>query len=344
MTGHQPATSGATTTAPLRRQPDVDKLCLRLHDIVVGRAAQEVLDLSPELTGLSVAVLPTWGWALSNIPVGKKDRDPAGGRYLLPVRYTYSTGPVVLVGDEGVEVDYAATGMGHDVAGTIVVRAGGTATTVARDGDLLLPDDWWTGPDVRDPASVLADLVEANTVAYWDTLNYLERLSHKAIARAAQSLRYEVDEQVPGQMLDPEAFDTVKNRLVYGDPDSSKPSSMCRLIERCVRPHTFIGGDPGHYLSIQVSREAMQAVRSALGDPRAGSRIRRIASDLAGPDGGDVDPLLLIEEYRRRHPNDDRVQLRQVLVALTLRPSPHSTAVPLLSEHEEPTGTVGRAA
>lgn len=314
-----------------RRHPDVDKLCARLHAINVGRAAQTILNDGSDLTGAVVAELPTWGWVHSNIPVGRKDHDPDGGRYLLPVRYTYSTGPVVLLGPEhrdGIEADYSGLGMGHDVAGTILITPAEVASH-SYDGDLLLPDDWHSGD--RDATSVLAELVENGKLAYWDLLDYLERLSHKAITRAAQSLRYEVDDKVPGQMLDPEALDTVKNRLVYGEPGSTKPSSMCRLLERCVKPHTFIGGDPGHYLTMQVSREAMQAVRSALGDPRTGSKIRRLAAEMSQAQDGDVDPLLLIEEYQRRHPKDV-VNLRRVLVALTLRPSPHSASMPLMGD------------
>lgn len=307
------------------RHPFVDNIVGLLQRVLAGRAAQECLDgmrLAPAGKDEQLFVLPTWGWAIAAIDVGRKDSIAGSDeRLLLPVRLVWEPGPVVrTVGTRRRKVSFSASGLGHTGAGEAMIDpVAGPGALV--DGSLEPSETW--GPIARGSRNVLAELqrlVADGHGAYWQVLSLLEQKAERALnfatSAAARDMHPAFDRS---QALDATTLETLRSVMVYGEHGQNTPSPVQRLVERCTAPTTFAQVDPERYILTSLRRDAREEVRKALGDPRIGNKIRTLAAEL-GPVGLDE----LIAAYRRHYPAD-RLSTSRAMAALVLRPHPNAS-------------------
>lgn len=316
------------------RHPWVDNICQLLERIILGREASKVLDRLGELNGgAELYVLPVWGWAVSRIDVGRKDRIVGSTeRLLLPVRLTWAPAPVVLLpAGEPASATFTATGMGHSAVGEVHLD-GAASEGELRDGGLEPTADW--GPRVRGRTAsraALLQMVEDGKAAYWEVLTLLEAKVAHALdhATSAASADLAVSHE-RARALDSITLETLQAQMVYGSQDaaSDEPSPMQRLVERCTHPGTFTKVDPERYVLTSVRRDARAVVRRALGDPHIGGKVRALAAEL-----GTTDLEAIVAEYRSRYPAD-RLSTDRAVAALSLRPHPNASTFPLTDSEE----------
>lgn len=310
-----------------RRHPWMMRTCAHIERILLGRAAAELLEeaaRTPPSHDVSLVVLPVWGWSLSKVDVGRKDRDPhnPGQRLLTHVRLEWTGGPLALLEGEQIMVEMAGIGLGHSVLSRVLLDPAASPGTL-EDGSLEPSSTW--GPETVGWSAVrrrLHDLVRDGDMAYWDFLGHLEskldNLLNHANAATGAHLGY------PGAALDEVSLDLVRTQMVLGEDD--KLSRVRRLVERCLRPDAFARVDVERYVVVSMRRDAGEEIRGAIGDTHIGAKIRRVAADLKA--AGTLTSIdALIEEYRARYPGD-RLSVKRATTAL-LAPMRRPPAVPL---------------
>jgi len=138
---------------------------------------------------------------------------------------------------------------------------------------------------------ILCGWVEDGITARWEFLQLLDAAVEKALHRAHMTLVAEYSEQVYGDphastrpILHEEALEALRSRIVYGEPDSDSDdqddSLMLRLIAQTHDLSLFDNVDPQRWLRVKVGRICRYWVRSEVGDPEAGPKIRRTAKAL----------------------------------------------------------------
>ncbi|MGC0252645.1 hypothetical protein [Pseudactinotalea sp. Z1748] len=315
-----------------QRHPGVERLTGMLARILHGRAAQvgrEELKAAPTGATLSLFVLPEWGWAISRIDVGRKDRIPGStDRLLLPVRLTWRPGSVV-VANQVTKAHFTAAGMGHNNTGTIHLDPGAEEARGSLADGTLDPDEVWgsVATGRRAVRGELDRLIEDGRGAYWEVLSLLEEKVERALHRATSTATQDMGPRAErAKALDDISLETLRSTMVYGDDAQDEPSPVQRLVEKCTSPTAFVRVDPERYVLTAVHRDARQEVRKAIGDPRIGSKIRAVAAEL-GPVGLDE----LIAAYRAKYPAD-RLSVNRALAALSLRPHPNASTFPLATD------------
>lgn len=301
-----------------RRHPFIDHLCTLLDRILLGRGARRALE-HPIPAGASLFVLPTWGWAHPLIDVGRKDRDRQGGRLLLPVRYTFYPSNVIVTSRPQV-VHYVGVGLGHGMAGSMLLDPSADPGQGPADGRLSLPGTWGPASHAGSVASRLNELDQDGQLAYWEALGVLEENLEHALKRASCAARDGVVGKPPAA-VDDITLERIRTEMVYGTDHGVSP--IQRLVERCTRPGTFARVDPEKYVVTSVRTDARAAVRKALGDPHVGSKVRHLAIEM--PEA-DLDEL--VAAYRQRYPSD-RLSTSRARAALTVAPNANAVTVPL---------------
>ncbi len=304
-----------------RRHPTLAVLCEDLHHMITGRVAQDLLadHLPGGRTGIFVA--PSWAWLHPRIRVGRKARDLRGGTLLLPVRLTFDPAPIHLIPAGGSETArWVLGGMGHYGTGTVLLSCGqrpsGTLPTGihGRCPDLGTAGDPSTGAGPAAAGSLdeiqmltsrgavkteLERLVERAARSRWNLLQYLEphatRSLHSAHASVSREIAGDSTHAVP--LLDETKLQTLKDHMVLGDDDH--PGTVAPLLDRCLKPETFLKVDPLRYLAVSMRRDAEAVIRKAIGDPHIGRKVRAVARET-----GLRDLDTIIAAYRERHPSD----------------------------------------
>lgn len=299
------------------RHPTLETLCERLHAILVGQRAKELLaDIGalPEEAALWVA--PSWAWLFSRVNVGRKDRASDGTRLRLPVRLDWSLGPIYLISDAETVATYSAVGLGHALAGELTVAA--SPYLLDTDADTTA-----TGVPTRvsvpvvgrtQIAAALRALVEEGRVARWKALEYLEPYAQNALLKAQASVAYEMAQSwgTHRAVLDETKLETIRDQMLFGDDDH--PGKVAQLLDRCLRPETFHRVEPMKYIKESLRRDANTEIRRAIGDPHIGAKIRRVSREL---NSRDIDAV--VEEYRLRYPKD-RLSRDRAAAALSVAP------------------------
>jgi hypothetical protein len=306
------------------RHPTLDSLCSRLHAIIVGRSAQELLNLIdldhralPEEAGLWAA--PSWVWLHSRVNVGRKERSASGQRLRLPVRVSWSTNALSIVPiGERVSYDWTAAGLGHTGIGTTLV---GSSQTIV--DDVIVEQANGMPTEVTVPTMSrhqilreLREMVEMGRRAHWEALEYLEPYITRALTMAHSSVANELSLQwgTHQALLDSTKLESIRDQMLLGD--SEHPGKVSQLLDRCLRPETFRKCEPLKYIKESLRRDANEQVRKAIGDPHIGAKIRKVARDV-----GVTDVDAVVEEYRVRYPKD-RLSRERALAALSVAPDP----------------------
>lgn len=276
----------------------IDELCSRLERVLVGRIADELL-AEPLPDRAAVLVAPVWRWLAPRIDMGRKTRRADGTTMLMPVRMTWQPSPLMLV-TEPVEVAWSMVGLGHSGAGAVKVFPVEWAVTVTEDefrtdGHLEVPV--LTGRAVR---AHLEALSVDGRQARWEALMSLENYVERAVRSAVVAVSFDVagpDGTDPSWVLDETASQSVADRMLLGTEDS--PGRVSSLLERCLKPQTFVRVDPLRYVVKDLHRSAEAEVRKSIGDPHIGRKVRAVRRAMPSAPLQDV-----IEAYRITHPGD----------------------------------------
>jgi hypothetical protein len=118
-------------------------------------------------------------------------------------------------------------------------------------------------------------------------------------------------------------IEQVVNVMMVGDPatESSEGASVSRLLEQCLRPDRFSKVDPLMFLSRNLRRDAEDHIRRAIGDPRVGPKVRRVAASMPGAGLEEI-----VEAYRREHPQD-KLSTARAQAALQVGADPMARSV-----------------
>ncbi len=330
----------AGESAP-RRHPTLDSLCSRLESILWGRAAEELLvSGSTTPTGpRAVTLLPAWDWRMPAMDIGRKGRDHESGQALLmPVRLDWG-GNDALVRLEGADAperpyQWTAHSMGwtdsgevahlHERPPNISQRAKNSSRVTSLNA--IVSDGNYSAPGIhRYTVDGLQDIVRAGRQSQWQLLFSLEPFVTATVHKAHSAVSHEIGE-LTGRVqsvLHETGIEQVVNAMMLGDTsmDSTDGASVSRLLEQCLRPDRFAKVDPLMYLSRNLRRDAEDHIRRAIGDPRIGPKVRRVAAHMTG---ATVDEI--VAAYRLEHPQD-KLSTARAQAALNVGSDPMARSV-----------------
>lgn len=303
-------------------------LARQLELVLLGRAADLLLQGGIPEGPHRVVVLPVWDWRLPAMEVGRKAQDRlTGATLLLPVRLDWG-GNEALVRLEPADApaqDYAwmAQSLGWEDEGATTaptptcsitnwqhtftsVTSTSTVRTVITSGSVLRIEVERT----------LKALSRAGAEAEWQFLIGLEPFVTSTVHKAHSAVCHEIGE-LRGRvvdMLDETGLEQVVNVMMFGavGEGPAAPSSARRMLELCLRPECFRRVDPMMYIHVHLRRDAEDEVRRAVGDPRIGRKVRRVAAQMPGATVDEV-----VREYRIQHPQD-RLSVSRAEAALSV--------------------------
>lgn len=300
------ATDGALST---KRHPTLVRVCAWLEAIIHGREADRLLNDPTALSGATgIALLPAWQWAEPLIEVGRKDRAYDGSSLLLPVRNTWTDGPVALLSGESLTASYRFAGLGHTGAGQarIIQHQTGGFKVSAGESMPSLGTPLFVGTGTqRQIRSALEAVRTAGNDAQWEMMvTFVEPWVRMLSQRAHSAVSYEIagaaDDFRP--VLDEQGIESVVNTLMLGDEDRRgnwRPGAVHRMIDLCLKPDCFLRVEPLRYMDKHLRREAEAVIRRQLGDPHIGPKVRKVAR--AHPRANVHE---IVELYRQAYPND----------------------------------------
>lgn len=313
-----PATSSVPTdeTAPPpppRRHPSLDGLCGLLDRMIVGRAARTVRDNLPAGRLAWVVVARTFDWLPAAIDVGRKDRAGDGGRYLMPHRLDWPGGPVAVGHGNPDRWPYHRIGLGRDEPGAADTN----------DPRFFRP----TLACVNRAAAIaeLDRLADDAHQASWAARMSIEQAVTDAVHAAHTRVRAEISasDTYAWPLLDETKLAELADRMLLGT-DGDPDSRVGRMLERCLAPRAFLRVDPLRYVTVTLRRDAEEEVRTAIGDPRVGRKVRQVAREL-----GTSDVEEIVRAYRQVWPAD-KLAADRARRALDVGPDPMASAVPFL--------------
>lgn len=287
--------------------PTGENLARSLTDVARGHCATELLkDVDPLAS--AVIALPQFATTLHN-----------ASRYINRIQWDGCPGAdrtvaVLAEGDE-VELRWIVDDSGH-------VPQRGTVTLSVRDGCASvrgnMPEPAWDGQTVRIiegncPAALRA-LAEDGRMAMFHLVDLLGAYARSSVESASRKVfreihRLDANESARG-VIDRDEVEQVISRLLYGQ-DGEKSSVVTRLVLRTANTGLVIRKSVMEVVSRAIWSAAESQVRSLIGDPHQGRKIRRIAWDLKSND-----PDLVLAAYRTRNPDHD-VARGRVVAALT---------------------------
>lgn len=266
----------------------IDAMCTRFEAIVNGDYAQAILngDYGPLPTRGQIVTLPAWLWGPPTRSVGRKAAARGGGTLHLPTRVTWHGGPVqVIAAGTETTCEWSAVGVSGSGAGSATLATTNTAASEINElGTNGLPVRITaravTRPKMR---KALAELVEAGKAAKWEAIVALEPFVERACARALANISNELgggptfEWEASGattRVLDNVSVEKVRDEMLLGS--DTHPGAVHQLLNRCLRPGSFRNVDPLRYISDSIRRDAEDAMRREIGDPRIGPKVRRM--------------------------------------------------------------------
>lgn len=277
-----------------------------------ARDAHSLLDGPHPVGPGSVHLLPCFTWQRPRDGVlGRKDTRGT----LHPVAITWDEGTAIVVPPGQTRTcSWSATGLGIELSGRTYL--GGAAITTDRLEEDEVPHTSLSRELGADQVRRELDLVsQAGRPAMFAALAVLEPFVRDQVHQASLAVGRDVTgSETGGHATDSLERETVVTHIVYGRENSN--GRLWRAVERCIDPRTTQSVDLVRYLASQIRRDAKDGVRSAIGDPSIGPRIRRLARSMGFIPSLDV----LIDEYNRLYPGD-RLSTSRAVGALTAAPS-----------------------
>lgn len=323
------------TETTANRHPTLQVLCARLERIIVGHAAEALLERPEELPAFGgVAVLPSWTWLRPLIDLGRKDKEyGTGAGLLMPVRTEWSSGPVAIVGSESVSVNSRTVGMGHAYAGQarLIARAGNPVAVTPEEAPSLAGPLYTGFGPMRLIVAALNRMVEDGKSARWEIIREMEPRVLQTIHKAHSAVSHEIglSTGIIQPMLDETGLEEVLSVMMFGYVDErgeERPGSVFRLLNLCQSPSAFVKVDPLRYIAKHLRRDAESAIRKKLGDPHIGPKIREIARRFPN-----TDISVVVAQYRKVYPKD-RLSTNRAQEALSVAPDAMAQSVMLSAE------------
>jgi hypothetical protein len=299
----------------------------------------------------TIVVAPNWTNAPPKIDVGRKGKTRSGDTVAMPVRLDWAGGNVLVTerGANPSRV-VRIIGLGHDTLIDVDVKRvtealAGSPETLTRTGvshmedteklDVLNNEDTIAksapiGASTVAPTLVnfaskahlerrLRALINRGEESRWRLINSLEPFALLKLKQANAYVAAELGEfreHASATVLDDIDIEDLLTKLLYGDAKASssntaRTSVIIRMVERSTDPMTFRRVDPMHYIAVFIRARAEEAVRTRIGDPKIGTKIRRVAKKT-----GATSIEELIDNYRELYPNDSLAH-RRAYMALT---------------------------
>jgi hypothetical protein len=306
----------------------LSQMCALLERVAVGRAAAELRDqikAERAYDRSALVVLPMWTWVRAGSTAGRKGQAADGGKLLLPARVTWTDGHLLHLVPTGstVTTTWAAVGNGRSARGTSVLEASALRrhTPGASSGmasAAALPATHYSAMALSRSALLreLDALVADGRLAWWEAISVLEPYLRKAVDHAHTAVAAELSSRsgsLRHQILSETSLDSITDLMLLGVEGT--PASVERLLNACLR-QSFTKVDPMRYIRIWLRRDAHEAIRRSIDDPKQGPKVRSLfdASEVEGP--GD-----LLEVYQERYPAD-QVGLGRIERALNVCTDP----------------------
>lgn len=316
-------------TVTMRKTSRLAGITELIDQILIGEAATSVADDTVTTFAVhTVAILPTWTWLLPKITIGGKT-----GTSEMPVRVDWDGGPLlVLDAEETRYLSWHQIGMGHEARGVATIKVDSSgAATISGTPDAFPAIDFRDIPSPRAFKVLRRKLASAGTDARWQLMQSIEWWARAKLDDANKVVSQDVAElEKRGyvrQVIDPVGLDTLVSKMLVGD-DGADDSTISRLVERCLQPDQFQKVDPLHYITVSIRARAEEAVRSAIGDPHTGRKIRRIQEMTKA---GSLDEL--VTAYREHYPKD-RLARNRASAALTIGAMAEASADPIALQFE----------
>lgn len=315
-----------------QRHAVLEVLCGRLESILWGRAAGALREAGVPPGAWEVVLLPAWDWRLPAMEIGRKGLEHGSGEQLLmPVRLDWGGNDALvrLVDPAAPSPTYrwTAHSMGWDDNGEIPSRRSRSGTRQGvRDGIVATGNNSAPGTRRRTLAD-LDELVRAGRQAQWQLLFSLEPFVTSTVRKAHSAVSHEIGEMTGRfqPVLHDTGIEQIVNVLMVGEPSAGvvDTPSVPRLLEQCLRHDRFTKVDPLMFLRRNLRRDAEDQVRRAIGDPRIGPKVRRVARQMPGSTVEEI-----VAAYRREHPQD-KLSTARAEAALQVGSDPMARTVAL---------------
>lgn len=307
-TTHNITVFGSAGEGTAKVEGQMSLLCASLEKIAIGMDAQKVLDAGNIPDAVSLVVLPAWSWQHPVIDVGRKGI-VAGGRVMMPVRISWTSGSVVLVPAGSTHLfSYDLCGLGNTGSGTVTVSNKEATAGVLRGADHIDGQRLQSNVSalLGTRASVLhllKKLVEEGKNEKWLLMERMDKWSESIFKTAAGAVTNEImgtprEEGALTSLTDTHFIEQLRQKFILGE-DNDEDSACTRLIDRCLAAKTFAKVDPIKYITSSIRENAERAIRVAIDDPRTGRKVRTLSREL-----GITDITELCEAYRLFYPKE----------------------------------------
>lgn len=275
----------ADTRNNRQRHEWLERLCARLWDMSLSDADVVTEEAS------AVVVLPMWVYLTPKVNVGSKSRSG-----LIPSRIVWDGENdrhlTQLVAGQSVDIAWEAPGLGYDPApsGSVHVEVGEIPS--------IEYDTWGVPSRIRAVVSSPSELrmwedeVHAQAKeSEWAVYAMLEHPARLAAEHACYAISYEIAgyqygdetssavplERTVRPVLDPISLEGVSTELLVGTESRNPMSSpVMRIVERCMRPTSFVHVEPLRFIQTALQRDAAAIIRRRIEDPHIGPKVRRV--------------------------------------------------------------------
>lgn len=319
-----------------QRHPLVETIAGLLERIHHGRSAAALIDGGShdgETGAMHLAVVPMWSWKLSAISLGRKDRAYDGsGRLLMPIRLVLNEdAPIALVRPDSCpeSISVCENGLGHADTTDVILDTLGTESRADGDGRLLsVPAPLLNASEVQ---SRLHEYRQDGVEAHFEFMMLIEPWLRQQLEVARSYLSRDIldDPDDDGVVIaDWVSLETIADEMLVGTDEKPQGYTYDRLVAQCLAPDAFIDKEPSLHVKRVLHYEALYKLRTSVGDPKIGSKIRRLAREL-----GTKDIDTIVETYRSRYPREG-LSTKRAEAALTVVPRIHeSTSTEAIWRH-----------
>jgi hypothetical protein len=315
-----------------QRHAALEALCGRLESILWGRAAATILEAGVPAGERDLVRLPVWDWRLPAMEVGRKGLDHESGETLLmPVRLDWGGNDALLrlVDPSGPPSPYrwTAHSMGWNDHGELQPDNSRSGSHQGLGGGIVMLGNNCAPGKRRRTVEDLDEIVRAGRQSQWQLLFSLEPFVTSTVRKAHSAVSHEIGEMTGRfqSVLHDTGIEQIVNLMMVGEPTARvmDTPSVPRLLEQCLRHDRFTKVDPLMFLRRNLRRDAEDQVRRAIGDPRIGPKVRRLARQMPGASLEEI-----VVAYRREHPQD-KLSTARAEAALQVGSDPMARSVAL---------------
>ncbi|GAA4924253.1 hypothetical protein GCM10025790_21830 [Nesterenkonia rhizosphaerae] len=283
-------------------------------------------DLGAPEQAHAVLILPMFGWFDVGEAVGKKNLTPEGERWLMPARLEWDIPAVsFLPVGQSLTASWTTTAPGVQRQGSVIVTALEASVTkhVQSQFEAIDPPSKQALEIARSNGNEAIDALRgSHTKAIWEITEHYLKVSEEMLENSHRKYRGEVYETRRiwhENWVDEQDRQDIINKVIFGDSTDPSESDLGRMLTRHMEPGAFHKADPMRVGSATIAFHIRETLRSLIGEPRQGSRIRAIAQSIGSTNIDEVRK----ECNRRLAPGGGRLSAE--LVSRALYPQPRAT-------------------